>query len=183
MTVQGTATPPQVFIDTNLFVYILLGHIAALPRSLIAKTMLFFKDIENQKYHGTTSTFTETEYTGVWKQLMSKQRNQSVTASDVTQARQIYENFISLMGLEIQDTDKLIASSSPIDAFANVDQRVIDATPTLGKYDQKWHTLKGADGLTLILAERTGCTYVASADDDFKGIKSSVKPLNVREVY
>ncbi len=168
----------MVYIDTMVLVYYFLSS----PRNetLTKKSKSFLKDIENQRYMGIITSFTIAEYLSVIKGVLCDKRNGNVLTSDISTVRERLEQFISQMGIILYDADT-IANKSAV--FSECENMVERSGVYKGKYDCKWHYLKGADALHLALAKSVNAEAIATFDDDFRGGGTTISPLMLSEVY
>ena len=90
------------------------------------------------------------------------------------------EEFIAQMGIIMYDSDSLATKHA---VFADCESMIERDVPSLGKYDGKWHFLKGADALHVAFANSVNAEAIATFDDDFKGLCGAVSPLIISEVY
>jgi predicted nucleic acid-binding protein len=84
------------------------------------------------------------------------------------------------MGIILYDSDTLAINHA---VFAESESMIERDVPCIGKYDGKWHYLKGADALHAAFAISVNAEAIATFDDDFKGVCGSVSPLMLSEVY
>lgn len=143
------------------------------------KSSLFLKDIEKGKYMGIVTTFTVAEYLAVTKGVLCNKRNGQVSASDMSKIKSQLEQFLSQMGIILYDSD-MLASKNPI--FSDCETIIENSGAFKGKYDRKWHHLRGADALHVALALSVKAEAIATFDDDFRGV-SSINPIILSEVY
>lgn len=171
-----------VYIDVMVFVYFLLS-----PRyyGISQKSRAFFKDIQDGKYVGKVSTFSVMEYVGVAKAIISEQRKKEITHKETLAVKDTILQFIRDMGIELYDADELVVQQdmAKCSLFSESESLLENATPMLGRNDGKWHSLKGADSLHLVFALRTNAEYFATFDDDFRGVKNTVRTLMINEEY
>ncbi len=170
-------TPKAIYIDTMIFIY----HFFYSPSVFLSrKSSLFLKDIETGKYMGIVTTFTIAEYLAVTRGLLCKKRKKPVTSSDIQAVKAKLEQFINEMGIVLYDSDALATKHA---VFADCENMIERDVPSVGKYDGKWHYLKGADALHLAFANSVNAEAIATFDDDFKGVCGTVNPLLISEVY
>jgi len=171
-----TTPPPRAYIDTMVFIYHFMRH------RLTPKANNFFKDIENGKYAGVTTSFTIAEYVGVMRKALTAVRNRPSTSTDVSKLRKEIEEFISNMGIIYFDADTLI---SPVygKLFSSTENIVENAKHFKNPRSNKWYLVNGADALHVTLAVRAGADLYATFDDDFRGVDNWIKPLMLFEVY
>jgi predicted nucleic acid-binding protein len=84
------------------------------------------------------------------------------------------------MGIMLYDSDSL-ASKNPI--FSECENVVEKSTTFKGRYDRKWHFMRGADALHVALALSVNAEAIATFDDDFRGASGLVNPLILSEAY
>ncbi len=145
-----------------------------------AKSASFFKQIEDEKMIGVTSSFTRSEYLEVIKTELAKASDSIPSSIDIQSSLDNFDDFITHMGIELFDSDDLTNSDARL--FRECHARIENAIPFKGK-DNKWRMLNGADSLLLVFAEKTGCQEIASNDDGFRTSKSKVKPHILRDLY
>lgn len=161
-----------------VFVY----HFLSSPRiqNLTSKSDSFLKDIENGKYIGIISSFTVAEYLAVTRGVLCNKRNGQVTTNEILTIKAKFEQFITQMGIMLYDSDSL-ASKNPI--FSECENVVEKSTAFKGRYDRKWHFMRGADALHVALALSVNAEAIATFDDDFRGASGLVNPLILSEAY
>lgn len=145
----------------------------------------FFKDIEDGNFIGVISTFSIMEYIGVVKSLVSKKLGRKISIAETEALKESFLDFIRKMGILLYNSDDLTINSysTSCSLFSDCENLIESADPTLGSVDRKWHSLKGADALHIILAIRSNATHFATFDDDFRGVKDAIKMVMVREEY
>ena len=161
-----------------IFVYHFLS--SSRGKNLASKSNSFLRDIENGKYIGIITTFTIAEYLGVIKGVLCNKRNKQVSVGEIMVIKARFEQFITQIGIMLYDSDSL-ASKKPI--FSECEDVVERSTAFKGRYDRKWHHVKGADALHVALALSVNAEAIATFDDDFRGIDGSISPLMLSEVY
>jgi predicted nucleic acid-binding protein len=149
---------------------------------LTSKADNFFKDIENGKYAGVTTSFTIAEYLGVMREALAEARNSPSTSADVAMLRKEIEEFISDMGIILFDADTL-ASPAYGKLFSLTESIVENATHFKNPRNNRWFLVNGADALHVTFAVRAGADVYATFDDDFRGVSNWIKPLMLFEVY
>jgi predicted nucleic acid-binding protein len=161
-----------------IFVY----HFLSSPRiqNLTSKSDSFLKDIENGKYIGIISSFTVAEYLAVTRGVLCNKRNGQVTTNEIMTIKAKFEQFITQMGIMLYDSDSL-ASKNLI--FSECENIVEKSTAFKGRYDGKWHFMRGADALHVALALSVNAEAIATFDDDFRGASGLVNPLILSEAY
>jgi predicted nucleic acid-binding protein len=160
-----------------VFIY----HFFYVSKSKLAhKATLFLKDIENGRYMGIVTSFTIAEYLAATRGLLCEKRNKQVSPEEVLTIKTSLEQFITQMGIILYDADTLAINHA---VFAESETMIEGDVPSKGKYDRKWHYLKGADALHAAFAISVNAEAIATFDDDFKGICGSVSPLMLSEVY
>jgi predicted nucleic acid-binding protein len=161
-----------------VFVY----HFLSSPRneSLTSKSNSFLKDIEKGKYIGIITTFTIAEYLGVIKGVLCSKRNKQVSAGEIMAIKSKFEQFITQLGITLYDSDSL-ASKKPI--FSECENVIERSTAFKGRYDRKWHHIRGADALHVAFALSVNAEAIATFDDDFRGIDGAISPLMLFEAY
>ncbi len=182
MSVHGE----RAYIDTMLFVY----HLAR-PKSdrMHRLSLQFFLDIENGKYEGVITSFTQIEYIAVMKELLSQRIGASPTFAQLNSLRREFESFIDNEGIEVLDSDDLSTSVGRCEIFKWSGQ-VVDACGTIrGSRDHKWRTINGADAIHAVFANRADADLLATFDEGFKLIRSlaasgwKLRPLIIQEEY
>ncbi len=103
-----------------------------------------------------------------------------MSQSEVSTIKTKIEQFMSQMGITFYDADD-IAQKKPI--FADSESMVERTAATKGKYDGKWHLLRGGDALHVALAMAVNADAIATFDDDFRGVHSFITPLMLQETY
>jgi predicted nucleic acid-binding protein len=170
-------TPKAVYIDTMVFIY----HFLYFSKpNLARKAALFLKDIENGKYMGIVTSFTIAEYVAATRGLLCEKRNRQVSPKEVSAIKAKLEQFITQMGIMLYDSDTLATRQA---VFAESESMIERDVPSKGKYDGRWHYLKGADALHAAFATSVNAEAIATFDDDFRGVCGSVSPLMLSEVY
>lgn len=161
-----------------IFVYHFLS--SSRTRSLTSKSDSFLKDIENGKYIGIITSFTVAEYLAVTKGVLCNKRNGQVSTGEIIKIKAKFEQFITQMGIVLYDSDSL-AGKNPI--FSECENVVERSTAFKGRYDRKWHYVRGADALHVALALSVNAEAIATFDDDFRGASGSISSLMLPEVY
>lgn len=161
-----------------IFVY----HFLSSPKTryLTSKSDSFLKDIENGKYVGIITSFTIAEYLAVTKGVLCNKRNGQVSTGEIITIKAKFEQFIDQMGITLYDSDSL-ASKSPV--FSECENVVERSLAFKGRYDRKWHHMRGADALHVALALSVNAEAIATFDDDFRGVGATISPLMLSEVY
>jgi predicted nucleic acid-binding protein len=171
--------PPKVYIDTMAFVYKLVN----MKHRLFPKANAFFSDIEQAKYAGVISTFEIAEFQSAVKSLLSEAMDAEVSQNDVEKEMSRLNEFLNEMGIMLYDAD-VVLDSRPLVAFYRGEQLIGAARPIKGVWDQKWHTIGGADALHLTIAEAVGAESFATFDQGFKGVSGThVRMLILSEEY
>ena len=168
-----------------MYLFIIFYFLYSSHYPLTVKASNFFDDVEKGDYICRISSFTETEFLGVIKNLLCEKKNRPPTIDEVEAILREFNRFISEMGIELHDADAL-AIEKPIEpsTIFSLSEKILDsATPFLGKRDKKWHSLKGADALHVALAIRVKAESYATFDDDFRGVSSWITPIMLSEVY
>lgn len=152
---------------------------------LSKKAHAFFKDIEDGNFIGMISSFSIMEYIGVAKKLFSEKLGRSISYDETQAVKRVIIDFIKRMGIMLYNSNSLAVPlhSTSCSLFSECEDLIEQALPTLGAIDNKWHSLTGADSLHAIFAIRLGAEYLATNDDDFRGIHNNIKILMVREQY
>jgi predicted nucleic acid-binding protein len=160
-----------------IFVY----HFLYSPTTFFSrKSASFLKDVEEGKYIGIITSFTVAEYVAVTRGILCKQRNKQVASEEMLTIKAKLEEFITQMGIVLYDSDTLATKHA---VFADSENMIERDVPSFGKYDGKWHYLKGADAIHLAFANSVNAEAIATFDDDFKGVCGTVSPLIISEVY
>jgi predicted nucleic acid-binding protein len=181
-----TSGSPYVYIDTNVFAYKLIPH-PNYKGKLLTKADNFFKDIVSGKYKGVTSTFTELEYRGIIKKVLSDLSNAHVSNLQEMAALSDFRRFIRHLGIMITDADAL--SSDPvgnINIFSTSSPILASSVPSHFPHLKKntWKSIGGADGITVNLAIRSNAQYFATFDRGFAGLNNAqLQPIIVLDVY
>lgn len=165
-----------------LFVYYFTNN----PKSTLRnKALKFFQDIKDGQVMGIVTTFTLIEFIGVMKNISSENKKINPSKSDISRWETNFETFIGALGITLYDADNLLIAqgSSNCTFFQDCSQIINDSDAILGKGDKKWHVLKGADSIHVLFAERLNADLIVTNDDDFKGIKTRVKPCILMEAY
>lgn len=161
-----------------VFIYHFLS--SSNTRYLTSKSDSFLKDIENGKYVGIITSFTIAEYLAVTKGVLCSKRNGQVSTGEITTIRAKFEQFINQMGIMLYDSDT-VASKNPV--FSECENVVERSFAFKGRYDRKWHHVRGADALHVAFALSVNAEAIATFDDDFRGASGSINPLMLSEVY
>jgi predicted nucleic acid-binding protein len=161
-----------------VFVYHFLS--SSRSQNLASKSNSFLRDIENGKYIGIISTFTIAEYLGVIKGVLCNKRNRQVSVEEIRMIKASFEQFITQMGIMLYDSDSLASKKLIFNECEDVVER---SMAFKGRYDRKWHHVRGADALHVALALSVNAEVIATFDDDFRGIDGSISPLMISEVY
>jgi len=169
----------RVYIDTMIWIYYVIttGH------GLAPYCEKLLKDIESGNITGVVSTFTLGEIVGVAKKVLAERQHRNPNTQEVEKIIQAVEKEIENLGIEVHDADILAEGEwQGSRLFERADELLLDSSSTLGS-DGKWRSLGGADALHLVFAERAVVDYLATCDQGFKGISSSVSPAIVWEEY
>ena len=161
-----------------IFIYHFLSSSRA--KNLTFKSDSFLKDIEKGKYAGIITSFTVAEYLAVTKGLLCNKRNGQVSSSEISAIKAKFEQFITQMGIMLYDSDSLASKTAIFSECENVVER---CTAYKGRYDRKWHSMRGADALHVALALSVNAEAIATFDDDFRGAGGLINPLILSEVY
>lgn len=163
------------------FVYQLSGATGHLFR----KSQSLFNDIQSGHIIGVVSTFTISEYLSVIRNAIAKQSGAPPTQQQMMTAETTLRSFLSGMGMELQDADVLIGSSStrpPV--FADTHQIITDSTSVQRFRDHEWTGPGGADAILISLALRMSASRFATFDEGYKGIRvAGITPLMISEEY
>ena len=160
-----------------VFVY----HFLFSPKAILSrKSASFLRDIENGKYVGIVTSFTVAEYIAVTRGILCDKRKGQVSPAEITAIKVKLEQFITQMGIELYDSDTLASRHA---VFAECGSMIERDVASKGKYDGKWHYLKGADALHAAFAVSVNAEAIATFDDDFRGVCGAVSPLMLSEVY
>lgn len=171
--------PPKVYIDTMAFIYKLVNT----RHRLFPKADALFSDIEQGKYAGVISTFEIAEFQSAVKTILSEAKQTQASQNDVEKEMSKLDEFLNEMGIMLYNAD-VVVDHSPLIVFYRAEQLISSAQPIKGSWDQKWHTIGGADAVHLTLAETVRADSFATFDQGFKGVKgTSVKMLILSEVY
>ena len=87
-----------VYIDVQVFAYRLIPN-PTYGQKLFEQSRKFFEDISHGVFQGITSTFTETEYRGVVKRVLSNVRNHQITPLEEQVAMDEFNGFLSQLGI------------------------------------------------------------------------------------
>lgn len=171
-----------IYIDVMLFIYYFLYPSTS---DLSRKSRNFFHDIENGRYVGIVSTFSVMEFIGVIKAIISDSLKRKISDNETQSMKKVILDFIYSMGIILYDSDSLTIpqGSTSCSLFSECENLIEAAKPTLGAFDKKWHSLKGADSLHVLFALRVNAQRFATFDDDFRGIDDKIKVLMIREEY
>lgn len=171
----------RTYIDTNVFVYMLIPD-PAYSGEYLRKSKKFFQDITLGLYEGIISTYTETEYKGVVKKVISEINKCHITPKEENLALTDFRNLIATAGIGITDSDSLLKNSIKMDIFQAADLIVDSSGPI--HHANHWKNIGGSDAIIVDLAIRSGASRLATFDRGFKGLNSSlIKPIIVQECY
>jgi predicted nucleic acid-binding protein len=149
----------------------------------------FFLDIENGNYEGVITTFTQTEYIAVMKELLSQRIGAPLSLTQLNTLRSEFETFIDKEGIELLDSDDLSTSVGHCEIFKWSSQVVDACRAVMGRHDYKWRTIGGADAIHAVFANRAGSDLLVTFDGGFKAISSlasagwKLRPLIIPDVY
>lgn len=169
-----------------LFVY----HLGRPKSDTLHKLSLqFFLDIENGSYEGVITSFTQSEYIAVMKELLSQRIGAPPSLAQLNTLRTEFETFIDKEGIELLDSDDLSTSVGRCEIFRWSSQ-VVDACRTvMGSRDYKWRAIGGADAIHAVFANRAGADVLVTFDESFKAIGGlasagwKLRPLIIPEMY
>jgi predicted nucleic acid-binding protein len=161
-----------------IFVYHFLS--SSRTQNLASKSDSFLKDIENGKFIGIITSFTVAEYLAVTRGVLCNKRNGQVSNNEIMMIKAKFEQFIAQMGIMLYDSDSLAGKNQIFDECENIVER---STAFKGRYDRKWHHMRGADALHVAFALSVNAEAIATFDDDFRGASGSISPLMISEVY
>lgn len=164
----------RIYIDTMIFVKFLYNT----SHKLHPICKKFFHEIQDGKFIGVTSSITRIEYIAVLKKLLAE-KDEKIIDNEIKKELTRFDKFIEDLGIEYYDSDDLTKS---INIFSICFQRVMSSKPFQGK-DNQWRGLGCADSIVLIMAERSSSKYIATNDDGFRQIKSSVLPCIIKDKY
>jgi predicted nucleic acid-binding protein len=183
--VSGTS---RVYIDANVFAYRLISHPSYLGW-LFQKSDKFFQDIISSKYEGVISNWTELEYRGLIKKVLSDIKKGALTQLEESTAMNDFTHFLAQLGIGIMDSDILsINSSQQADLFKSTTSIIGNSIPIYrsnsNPNQNPWRSIGGADGLMVNLAIRSGASYLATFDRAFAGLNNpNLKTIMVPDVY
>ncbi len=171
----------MVYIDANVFAYRLLPGYS---NQQVRQATDFFLDIEIGQFQGTLSSFTEQEFRGVAKKMISKAKSQSISPQEEQTAMQDLEEFINRLGLIRTDSDQLNHHPNMQNIFAESNQMLIPAQPKLRQPKNEWRAIGASDAILISLAIRSGADHIATFDFGFKGmVNSTISLLYIPEEY
>jgi len=123
------------------------------------------------------------EYKATFKKLFAEEYLRTPTQQEIEESVKVLEDFLSEMGIELYNADD-VATESPLRLFWRSEERINQATPTLGTWDKSWKMIGGGDSITIILAEKIDARILATFDQGFKAMNHpNIKPLIVSEEY
>ncbi len=145
-----------------------------------ARNQRFLQKIIDGDMVGVVSTFTLAECITVLAVGYAQRDGKAPSAEQLQEVGTRVEKFIRAAGIELQDADKLSRSEEgDADLFSRVMQTASSTFPVKssrpgrnGKPD--WRTTGGADILHIVFAERSGCHELATHDEGFRSMKSTV---------
>ena len=175
-------TPQKIaYIDVMLFIYYFTNSPGSKLRN---KALSFFQEIRTGKVMGVVTTFTINEFLAVMKKITSNNNKANPSQANISQWEGNFERFISALGITLYDADNLLmAQGSNCSFFLDCSQIIKDSDALLGSRDGLWHVLNGADSIHVLLAEKLNADLIVTNDDDFKGIKTRVRPCILMEAY
>jgi len=128
---------------------------------------------------GIVSTFTVAECLAVLALAAARRSGTPPTLQQIAHAHDMIMRFVRAAGLELRDSDALcISPEGSVNAFARVLQMELTTQPVQGE-DGEWRGLGGADALHVAFAERSDCDDLASHDQGFRSMQSSVSFLSL----
>ncbi len=178
----------RVCVDANVFAYRLISYPGYSAR-LYSQSNRFFQDIIAGKYEGITSNFTELEYRGLIKRVLSHMKNNQNVVVEESTAMNDFFTFINQIGIGFKDSDKLsintLQQAHLIGSSINViGQTVAIYHPVSKPHQNPWKSVGGADALMVNLAIRAGANFLATFDRAFAGLNNpSLKTIIVPDVY
>jgi predicted nucleic acid-binding protein len=121
-----------------------------------------------------------TEFLAVTKGVLCNRRNAPITTSDMAKVKTQLEQFLSQMGIILYDGDEISAKNK---LFSDCELIIENSGSFKGRYDHKWHHLKGADALHVALALSVKAEVIATFDDDFRNTNVSINSMMLSEMY
>jgi len=154
---------------------ILVYHLGSADNDwVVQRNIDFLQRIKNNAIEGVVSTFTMTEAVSVIEEQLANQRRRVPAAAERQQVLARITQLVNSLGLEVVDSDELVAIDEETGLFART-QAVIDTTPPVqSPRDGKWTLLGGADAIHVALAERAHADKLATFDKSIRPVQSSV---------
>jgi len=182
------STVSLVYIDVMAFVYRLIPNPKYKQMEYFQNTINFFEDIETGKYQGVISTFTEIEYRGLVKKIISHITRNKITPQQEELIMKDFEQFIMDLVIDVNDADLLttdsLGNSNLFKSTSNIMEESDPYFHKQAKENDQWKNIGGADALALNLAIRCGAQRFATFDRGFKGVNNpSISPLIIQEEY
>jgi predicted nucleic acid-binding protein len=175
-----------VYIDTNVFSYLLLPHKQSLD-PLVKQANRFADEIANgSRFIGVTSTFTQTEYRAVSKRRISEHKGSQITTQEEAYAMNDFGRTIDALGIAIVDADQVAPDiSGVLSLFGACDVTIRRCNP-VPRNGGKWKVISSVDVLMLNLAIRMRADLFATFDDGFRGYNHSdsfIAPFIIPDEY
>ena len=167
------ASLARCYIDTSVFIWYL--HSAATDG--YTKAEKFLKDIADGKYQGVTSNFVRFEYRGYLKETKAIVNGANTSKKDLEVLIDKLDRLIEDYGIEEVAADYLLCQSWIDDC----EEVVTQCQPTLVRND--WKTMKGADAIHAVVANRARTQQLATLDNGFKSLRGTVSPFVLWDVY
>lgn len=167
-------TATRVYVDTSVVIHFL--HPASEDGN--AKAKAFFLDLERGAYEGVVSDFCRLEYCGYLKGEIAMIKSGNVTKTDMDLWMGKFDALVEDYGLEEVSADALLSTPFVSDCREVVEKSV----PVRDRRDD-WLVVKGADSVHAVLATRCEADFLATLDNDFRGLQDRVKPMVLWDKY
>jgi hypothetical protein len=145
-----------VYIDVMVFAYRLLPNPKYKQMGWLQQTINFFEDIEKAKYQGIISTFTQIEYRGLVKKIISNINHDKITPEQEEVIMKDFDQFVMDLAIDVNDADHLTTDSLGNLNLFKVTFRIMEESCAYfhkkSKDNDQWKNIGGADALTSSLA-------------------------------
>jgi len=145
------------------------------PSPIFQLNMRFLQRLKAGEVEGVVTTFSLTEAASVIVELIAGQLDRVLTDAERARVHTRIQQFVDAFGLEVLSADELVAlPDGEVDLFARTKQIVDRAKPVQGSRDRRWRMVGGADAVHVALAERANVSSLATFDEGFRTVESTV---------
>ncbi|MFQ5951635.1 MAG: type II toxin-antitoxin system VapC family toxin [Candidatus Geothermarchaeales archaeon] len=162
----------RYYIDTNVLINYQLGHVV---KGFADRATRFLLQVEDGRYEGIVSILTLLEFISAARRILAEKGDVDDSDQREEIVSESVEAIFQMKNLTMVDFshDEITLSDSLLRAYDVLRRYFTGRTTSNGRH----LTLKAADALHIVMAQRLGCDKIVTFDENFVETEPEIEPI------